>query len=347
LADRNFNVWWNEMGRDLSRTIVGLNLRHRNFRGSKEELALGGQIGYTRKLTLNYIKPYLDKKQKQGMGAGFAYSENAETFYKTDSNKLLFAKSLERPMRHVLEANVSYSFRPAYHAVHIWKVNYRHITVDDSIVGLNRAYFSNGGRRLRCFDLSYRAEVNKTDNWIYPLVGRKTIFNAVVVLGIEGVDKLAFATLEHGTYAKLKGKNYVSAIFRGKLMVPQAVPYALRQGLGGKYEYVRGYEYYVIDGYQYGLLRGNLKHELISSTSLFRLPVKYLPVVPLRVYPKIFADAGYVTNPQPGNSFLNNRLLYTIGAGVDIITIYDIKLRIEYALNHLGQKGLFLHFSSE
>ena len=110
-------------------------------------------------------------------------------------------------------------------------------------------------------------------------------------------------------------------------------------------DYVRGYEYYVIDGSNYGLLRIDLKREIFNNT--YSLPVKYFTALPLRIYPKIFADAGYIDSPSPGNSFLSKRLLYSVGVGIDIITLYDIKFRFEFAWNHLGQNGLYLHFNSE
>ena len=128
-------------------------------------------------------------------------------------------------------------------------------------------------------------------------------------------------------------------------MYPQAQPYYFTGGLGTQTDYIRGYEYYAIDGSNYGLLRVDLKREIFNNTYSF--PVKYFTAIPLRIYPKIFADAGYVGNLYPGNSFLNNRLLYSAGVGLDVVTLYDIKARFEVAWNHLGQNGLYLHFNSE
>ena len=142
------------------------------------------------------------------------------------------------------------------------------------------------------------------------------------------------------------GNWYASGIFRGRLSLPEEQPYALRAALGSKYDYVRGYEYYVIDGSHFGVLRLNLKYELLNLT-LRNIPLRYLPALPLRIYPKIFVDAGYVRNQYPGNSFLNNRMLSAYGAGLDVFTAYDIKIRLEYTWNHLGQNDLFLHFNSE
>ena len=195
-------------------------------------------------------------------------------------------------------------------------------------------------------ELGYRMEINKTDNWNYPLMGAKVIAQLISRLGIEGMDKQFIGTLEVGKYFNPWTKWYISTTFRGRLSGPAKQPYALQTALGTKYDYVRGYEYYVIDGSHFGLMRLNFKRELLNKT-IKRIPIKYLSAIPIRIYPKVFADAGYVTNEFAGNSFLNNRMLYSAGVGVDIFTAYDIKIRLEYAWNHLGQKGLFLHFNSE
>jgi hypothetical protein len=40
---------------------------------------------------------------------------------------------------------------------------------------------------------------------------------------------------------------------------------------------------------------------------------------------------------------LNNKMLYTAGAGLDLVSFYDTCIRFEYSINQLGEKGLFLH----
>ena len=128
-------------------------------------------------------------------------------------------------------------------------------------------------------------------------------------------------------------------------MYPMHQPYFFRGGLGTQTDYVRGYEYNVIDGYNYGLLRLDLKREIFNNT--YSIPVNYFTAIPVRIYPKIFVDAGYIGNPIQGSSKLSNQVLYSVGAGLDIVTLYDIKIRVEFAWNRLGQNGLYLHFNSE
>jgi len=347
LADRNFNVWWNEQNRDIRRAIIGVTIRHKNFRGKLENLIATVQIGYTRKLGLEYIKPYLDKKQKHGLGFAFAVSESQETFFVTDSNKLRFIRTKDQYILRNYEAAISYSYRPAYSTRHFLRIGYKHFNIEDTIATLNKEYYDGGATSLKMVEVTYRLEQNKTDNWNYPLKGTKMIAQLVSRFGIEGMDHQTFATLEVGKFYDLSRKWYFSGILRGRLSFPGEQPYALRTALGGKFDYVRGYEYYVIDGSHFGVLRANLKRELLNIT-IRNIGFKYLPAIPIRIYPKIFADAGYVHNDNgSANSFLNNRILYAAGAGIDIFTFYDIKIRLEYTFNHLSQKDLFLHFNSE
>ena len=66
-----------------------------------------------------------------------------------------------------------------------------------------------------------------------------------------------------------------------------------------------------------------------------------LPALPFSIFAKTYVDAGYSYNKKKFNTNLNNRLLYTGGFGIDILTLYDIRLKIEYSFNQLGQHSLF------
>jgi len=65
--------------------------------------------------------------------------------------------------------------------------------------------------------------------------------------------------------------------------------------------------------------------------------------IPFKIVGKAYADAGGVHLPFFTNSILNNRLLYTWGFGLDVLSYYDFAACFEYSFNQLGEKGLFLH----
>ena len=46
------------------------------------------------------------------------------------------------------------------------------------------------------------------------------------------------------------------------------------------------------------------------------------------------------------NNDLTNQLLFGRGISLDYVTYYDKMLRIEYGINRLGEKGIFLHFTN-
>lgn len=346
LADRNFNVWWKEQDRDIRRANIGVTLKHRNFRGNLEQLSATAQIGYTQKFGLEYFKPYVDRKQQHGLGASFFFSKNEEMFFNTNLNKLEFVKTPRNYVISRFEAAAVYVYRPGYATRHLVELRYRDYRVSDTVIKLNPDYYDNGSTALTSMELSYRFDLNKVDNWNYPLVGLKLVGNFITRVGFKGIGFQNIAYVEAAKFHHLGHKLYSSNIVRARIMAPQKQPYAFRSALGVEPDYVRGYEYYVADGSQFGVLRNSLKYELLN-TSIRNIPFKYLPVLPIRLYPKIFADVGYVVNKFPGNSFLNNRLLYAAGFGLDIISAYDFKLRLEYTWNHLGEKGLFLHLNSE
>lgn len=345
LADRNFNVWWVEQNADIRRANIGVRLRNRNFRGNLEEVSAVAQIGYTQKFGLEYMRPYVDKEQKHGFGVKFFLSRNEEWYYGTDSNKWEFASTQGSYITNSFEIAGAYIFRPAYASRHLFEIRYMSQNVNDTFLLLNNDYFLNGSTQQKYAELLYRYDLNLVDNWNYPMEGFKTIFTSVLRVGIQGFNFQNYYQAEIGYFKKLSKKFYSSHILRGRISYPEKQPYTHVYAMGRGSEYLRGYEYYVIDGSHYGILRTNLKYELVN-TKIRKIPIRYISTIIVRLYPKIFADVGYARNPFPGNSFLNNRPLYSGGFGLDIVSIYDFKLRVEYTWNHLGEKGLFLHINN-
>lgn len=345
-ADRNFNTWWVAQNHDLHRISAGLTLTDKNFRGNMEILTATVQAGYTQKLGINYIRPYVNKGQTNGIGISAAVARSTQTYYTTNLNKLAFTGGYTGPaILRQAEVGVSYLYRPAYASRHTFQLSYKDYSVRDTVVKLKPDYYADNSRRARFMELYYRYEYNGVDNWNYSLKGYKLVANAVARQGIEGLNFQSYAMVEAGMFRNPLPKWYYSLIFRGRVMLPANQPYFFRSGLGTQTDYVRGYEYYVIDGSHYGLLRLDLKRQIFNNTYTTR--VKYFTAIPVRIYPKVFFDVGYIDSPVPGNSFLSNQLLYSVGAGLDIVTFYDIKFRIEFAYNRMRQNGLYLHFNSE
>mgnify|MGYP006139606093 FL=1 len=114
-------------------------------------------------------------------------------------------------------------------------------------------------------------------------------------------------------------------------------------------DYVRGYEYYVVDGQSYWLSKTAAKYALIEKTT-FDIPyvkMKQFNKSHYSLYLGVFSDLGYVIdNQNQEQNSINNSILWGKGIALDYVTYYDKLLRIEYSINALGEKGVFLHFSS-
>ena len=65
--------------------------------------------------------------------------------------------------------------------------------------------------------------------------------------------------------------------------------------------------------------------------------------VPFNIYARVFGNTGYVHQPEPGSNSLSNKMLFTGGFGIDITTIYDFTLKLDWSFNQLGQNGIFIH----
>ena len=118
--------------------------------------------------------------------------------------------------------------------------------------------------------------------------------------------------------------------------------------LGYNDAFMQGYEYYVIDGVAGGFLKTTFTRELFGMNvkKPFAKKAQADCSIPFRFFGKIYGNAGYVYNPQPGENSLSNQMLYSGGIGLDILTAYDFTIKLEWTFNQLGQNGLFLHRKS-
>jgi len=347
LADRNFNVWWVDQHHSLDRINLGVVLSHDNFTGMSDVASIGAQFGYTRKFSTSYYMPYLDRQLKHGMGGGFFYSINREINYATSQNKQQFVRLDSAWATTDWGADLFYTYRPKFNSKHTFSVGYNYKDISPGVQNLNPNYFANGATSISYPEVYYRFDFDNTDSKQYPLKGYR-IWGTVLNRGL-GLNSNVNQTYVHnytGVFVPLNKKFYSSFIFRGRLSFPEQQAYVFNRAMGYGYDYIRGYEYYVIDGSHFGILKTNLKYKLIDM----RIPVPWIPFInniPLRAFAKTYADIGYGRNINPGNSFLNNRMLAGYGVGLDVVTLYDLNIRMEYTFNNIGQKGLFLQFISE
>ncbi|MBK9290935.1 MAG: BamA/TamA family outer membrane protein [Bacteroidetes bacterium] len=347
LAERNFNSWW-EL-RDLRRTNYGFFVTINNFRGRMEVLRVLARAGYNQNYYLNYEIPYLNRKQSFGASLETGVALSRETFYAAKNHKYLHYKSLDGFARRQGYFRLTFTFRPEIHNLHAFTLAYENFRFADTLVKLNPEMGFNNQPDFRMFRLAYRLKHDFRDSRPYPLNGHYFELNAeqrgLGLLSNEPAHTNLKATFD--LYRPIKPRWNWAFTTTVKTVIGKTEPYQLRRGLGYGNEFVRGYELYVVDGRSFGLFKSNIKYTLVKPQSR-QLPVpvtERFSKIHYALYLNALFDAGYVHEPNPWpDNFLQNRLLYGTGLGLDLVTYYDLVWRFELSLNHLRQSGFFLHF---
>ena len=350
LADRNFNDWWVNQERDLSRVNIGGKFVHYNFRGRSEKLSLNAQFGYSRNFSVGYYIPYIDPTRKNGLGIRFAYAENTNVALRTEGHKRQFF-GLDEPIKEVYTASINFVRRASFYNRHTAFLSFYSNHLADTVLELNPDLLLTGNNTMRFFLLSYQFRRDLRDVRSYPLRGFMLegevskrglgIFNDINSFQLE-------ASYHH--HFPLGKKFFFGNSLTGRLTAPEKQPYSILSGLGYGDNYIRGFELYVIEGQHFLLNKSELKFQLVKEeVNLGKLmPLEQFRYLPFAVYPKVYLDIGSVNMPlsYPGNESFSNKLLWGAGFGLDVVSFYDFVFRTEYTFTSEGERGFFLNFAA-
>lgn len=350
LSDRNFNEWWQNYNHDFRRINYGLRLYQFNMRGRNETLRATMQLGFQRIFSLSYRVPYIDKKQKHGLIFDFDFQESKNIAYRTFEHKLLYLRSREL-LQETRGGGISYTYRNSFYNTHAFKVEYRKTTVADTVLQLNDNYFGPEKSVQRFFMLTYLFTADHRDIGAYPLNGSHLQIRVEQKgLGIyDDVHRTAI-TAGYARFIPLKHKFYFSNYTNGYISFPQNQPYNQYGALGYRSQILRGYEIYVIEGPMYLINKTTFKKLLFAKTYRWEAwPIEQFRHLPIAIYIKSFADVGMVKGypHYANNTLLTDKLLVGAGGGFDIVSSYDVVLRLEYTFNHTGKGGFFLNIIKE
>jgi outer membrane protein assembly factor BamA len=346
ISDRNFNSWWQK--KDLSRINYGVYLVYDNFRGRHESIKLLLRFGFDQRYMISYIKPWINRSQTLGLSGGIGFSRNHTVAWGTLNDKLQYYKSGDAYAYKNLNAGIKIKYRKGSYSTHAIALYYDHYSFSDTLLRLNPDFAP--GPFPEYFTLDYSYIYDSRDYQKYPLKGNYLNFEIEKKgLGILKDEKLDLTkiSLTGRIYRPLGHGFYCSAAFLGRIGWGTRSSYFAKRGLGFESEIVRSFEYYVVDGDHFALLKTQLKYQLVKTRILH---LKFLPLskfnkIPLSFYLNIFYDGGYINNSHPGvTETMSNRYLQGGGIGIDFVTYYDQVIRIDYAMNMFLEQGIFLHF---
>lgn len=349
LADRYFNVWWNDYNHRLDRINYGMRFYHFNFTGRKDQVKLIGQFGYTNQFGIHYILPYLDRNKTIGISFAANYRQNRELQYNTIGDRQQFYKDDNRFLLKRMDALFSLHYRPAYTTYHSLGLYYTYNWVDDFVIReLNPDIFGNGSGWQRYFSLVYFFTFDNRNMKPFPTSGKLL----EVVLQKDGLGRFddlnTFSVrFDLRNYYPFGSRWNLENILKSKTSFNRAqLPYFNRRALGFSGSFVRGYEHYVVDGLDYWLLKNSIRYELLNKEIHFGkwVPLSAFRNMPVKVYLALNGDLGYVNDPfsSPGN-LLGNEVLAGGGLGLNFVFYYNKVFKLEYSVNALQERGLFIH----
>ena len=345
-VDRNLNQWLFEKDASLDRVNYGIRVAYNNATGRNDKFRLTLMSGYTRQFSVSYDRLYLDRQMKWGLNTGFAMGKNREVNYNTIDDKQVFIKD-NSYLRNFVRVHAELSYRRAIRTRHSIGIAYNVEEVSDTVIALNPQYFKSGRKNLRVPAIYYNMNYQHLDFIPYPTRG----YAAMLSISKTGVNRLTNLWQVHMKALvafPLSSMSFVTLTGYAGIKAPFRQPYFNKRFLGYSDVFLQGYEYNVIDGVAGGFLKAAVHRKIFDFKIKVPQVKKKNPAeyIPLKVYAKIYGNTGYVHDPEPGDNLLQNKMLYSGGIGLDLVTFYDITFRLEWSFNQLGQNGLFLHRKS-
>lgn len=343
-VDRNLNQWLVEQKGSLKRVNYGIKLLYNNATGRNDKLKLYLINGYTKQISLEYDRLYFDKRMKWGGVVTLLAGKNREMNYNTVNDKQVFLRHDEF-VRQFFSTKAEVSYRRAIKTRHSFGVGFTREQVHDTITTLNPGYFRASKKSVAFPEIYYKMVYFNLDYIPYPTKGYAAQINFAKKGFGKGIDLWELNVKGLATWPIMR-KTFLNLNTFGGLKLPFRQSYYTQRLFGYGDVYLQGYEYYVTDGVAGGFMKATLAREILSFK--IRIPGserkgKQAEYIPFRIFGKIYGNAGYVHNPQPGENTLSNKMLYSSGIGIDILSFYDVVFKLEWSFNQLGQNGLFLH----
>lgn len=350
IDERNFNVWWEN--RNLDRLSAGIYVRKENFRGRMEVITFLLNLGYNQQFGFLYNAPYVNKSKTIGMGAEVIWTGRNEVISKTINNKSFFIKNYDDFIRTEFNLNANVQYRRNYFTFHFLQLGFKRFQLSDSLIINAPNYSWNQQNNLPFFYLYYKLKIDRRDFRPYPLHGYyadlEVFKNGFKFLtSSNSLDIIDIKTTLR-KYYQLDDRIFAAIAFVGKAANYQNQIYLLQKSLGYERDFVRGYEYYVVDGQYYGIVKTNIKYALFPSKILNAnfIDAPKFNKIPWSLYLNLFSDFGYATRNKYENitNHLPGSVLKSVGLGLDFVTYYDKVARFEFAINGLNETGFFVHF---
>ncbi len=350
-ADRNFNIWWTEKNRDLKRLNYFAGLRFVNPTGNRDVFKASVQFGFGQKAELSYRLPNIGKKNQFGFYSNVYLSRYKEVWYATQNDSLLFYRDESNFLLKKFRASIGFSFRPKIRSIQYLRLQYnKDLTTEDVIKNKNSNFFAENQSKQQYLSAQYRYTLDYRNIRPYPTKGA---FAAIEVekqgfLPKDNVNAL-YGSLLYAQYFSLSKKISTELVAKARYEFTRTrQPYYNIRAIGYGTDYLRGYEYYVIDGTDFAYLKSSLRYEFFNKKiDLGEFLPENIRYIPFRANLSLNNDFGKVQDSyNDKNNTFPNRWLWGKGIGLDFIIYYNVVFQLEYSVNHLNKGGFFVHIKT-
>ncbi len=325
----------------------GIYIKHTNLIGGNNEFRVRFITGYRTQAILEYKKPA--KNQDSGWGFRGVYQMYDKIAYTTKGDRQVFVKTRGDMLLKEASAYLYYFYRVNLDHRHNVELILSELTVADTLRVIKPNFLINNKTSNSIMSVKYQYLYDKRDSKIYPLSG----FDVNFVFAYRGVtydgSYPGFTQLQfQGSYQrKIYNRLYGQSSTKISVVDKKEIPYFFKTGFGYS-EFINGFEYNVVDGNSFALLKNKIGYELIERKDylLDWMPIRQFSRFYYSLFVKMNLDFAYVNNnyPTPEN-IMANKLMTGYGVGVDLVTIYDQVWGINYSFNNFGFKGLFFHIN--
>ena len=340
----SFQYWWSTLNRDPRYVSYHVGFRHANLRGLADRMRVLLQFGNEQGVRISYRWPFVQTENGLwSYSMSVMYKRARQVFYDTEEldSKTVFLENTFG-FEH-FSSTGSVIYRPKVNIRHILSLGISHRSIEDTIVSLNPNYLKDGASKRRDLTLVYELEVDKREQLRYPLNGDYLYLRTLRSgLGVLGEQNLWFLETIYGRYRPIIGKWYLSQLLRLNASLPLKQAFVDYSTLNGRL-FVRGYEKYLIQSPIFVHTNCILKRQLLKTALNLKTKglLHYLSYIPLTAYAYLYVNYAWAKSYASKDHYLTDTSLYSVGAGVELMTFYDILVSSFYAFTRHEQVSGF------
>ncbi len=343
IEERNLSTWMQNF--DFSKVTVEAGVRVNNFFGLKHKLIVTARGGYQWGLFFGYRDIALGTNRRHFLGLDVSANTSHNIDAYTAEDKPARFNISDVNLEEQLQTRINYTYRSSIRESHNLSFIHTATVLADTVLKLNPQYWGDDHTTRNAFRLNYWYLMDQRDYHKYPLDGYyiKSGINSYITADNSVRYLQVLLGLQY--YKKFTDRWMASSVFNGGFSVSNKQAYILEHAIGYGSAMLRGYEYTVADGQSYFTSNNTLKFCLLKEKVYTMGWLNWLPKfnkIPIAIYVNAHFDMGYAYNKwYRASNLLSNQLLFAYGAGIDIVTYYDMVIGVDFARNKQGRNGYY------